>query len=238
MALPRIDHAVFKTTVPSTGKEIRYRGYTVKEEKLLLMAKESKNATFVVDTFIQVLQNCVVDGTNVSDLASFDIEHMLIRLREISVGETMNMQVKIECDDPKCDNIGHASIKLKNIKLSGSPPPKPKLKLSDQLMVTFKYPSMITIKQIAEFDTVSDRAIAMVASCVDQIVQGEEVYNSKDYSQKELMQWVEGFDSEQFNVISEFMNNLPTLKHSAEFQCNKCKKKEKVDIEGFDHFFF
>ena len=42
MALPKIDQPLFEIEIPSTGKKARYRPFTVKEEKILLIAQESR----------------------------------------------------------------------------------------------------------------------------------------------------------------------------------------------------
>jgi hypothetical protein len=42
MALPKLNQPLFEIEIPSTGKKARYRPFTVKEEKILLIAQESK----------------------------------------------------------------------------------------------------------------------------------------------------------------------------------------------------
>ena len=43
MGLPKIDQPLFEFVIPSTGKKGNFRPFTVKEEKILLIAQESKD---------------------------------------------------------------------------------------------------------------------------------------------------------------------------------------------------
>ena len=48
MALPKLGYPTYELELPSTGKTIKYRPFLVKEEKVLLMALESKDEKQVV----------------------------------------------------------------------------------------------------------------------------------------------------------------------------------------------
>ena len=64
--LPKIDVPILELTVPSTKKKLRARPFTVKEEKLLLMAAESKDTKDIIATTKQVINNCILDkGVNI-----------------------------------------------------------------------------------------------------------------------------------------------------------------------------
>ena len=43
MALPKIDTPKYQLTLPSTGEKIDYRPFLVKEQKIVMMAQESKD---------------------------------------------------------------------------------------------------------------------------------------------------------------------------------------------------
>ena len=64
MALPKIRLPLFEVEIPSTQQKTTYRCFTVKEEKILLMAKESQEIDQVVLSIKQVLNNCVNDIDN------------------------------------------------------------------------------------------------------------------------------------------------------------------------------
>ena len=80
MALPKIDQPLFEITIPSTGKKARYRPFTVKEEKILLIAQESKDMSQIILSIQQVLGNCVTDAV-IDQLAVFDLEYLILNIR-------------------------------------------------------------------------------------------------------------------------------------------------------------
>ena len=62
MALPKIDLPTFELKLPSSGKTVMVRPFSVKEEKLLLMAVEGGKADDVITTVKQIINNCIVEG--------------------------------------------------------------------------------------------------------------------------------------------------------------------------------
>ena len=62
MPLPKIDLPIFQVKLPSNQKEISFRPFLVKEEKLLLMAVESDNENEIINTTKQVINNCLVES--------------------------------------------------------------------------------------------------------------------------------------------------------------------------------
>jgi hypothetical protein len=87
--LPKIDVPIYDLKLVSTGKAIRFRPFTVKEEKLFLMAMESQESDqeSALTTIKQVLNNCIIDDIDVNDIPTFDLEYLLLNLRAKSVGE-------------------------------------------------------------------------------------------------------------------------------------------------------
>ena len=57
MALPKLGYPTFELELPSTGKTIKYRPFLVKEEKVLLMALESKDEKQVVSAVKDLIKN-------------------------------------------------------------------------------------------------------------------------------------------------------------------------------------
>ena len=61
MALPKIEHPILSIEVQSLGREVKFRPFLVKEEKLLLIAKESKDFDDIRTAVLQIIQNCCVE---------------------------------------------------------------------------------------------------------------------------------------------------------------------------------
>ena len=68
MALPKLGVPTYELKLPSTGKNIKYRPFLVKEEKLLLLAMESEDEKEVVNAVKSLLKNCVISRNKVYQL--------------------------------------------------------------------------------------------------------------------------------------------------------------------------
>ena len=93
MALPKIDIPIFEMELPSTKKKIKYRPFTVKEEKILLVAQEANDPMQEIMAARQVVSNCIIDE-DISKFAMFDLEYVLLVLRSRSVDNTITFQIK------------------------------------------------------------------------------------------------------------------------------------------------
>ena len=103
----------YSLTVPSTGKKIRYRPYLVKEEKVLLMASETKDANQIQDAIIDTIRACTDNKLNVRELTSFDIEYLFVKLRAKSVDWSLAITRRTTCRHRSVKNISHSvSVKI------------------------------------------------------------------------------------------------------------------------------
>ena len=94
MALPKVARPEYSTTIPSTGKKIKYQPFSVKEEKVLVLAAESEDMDEISNAISNVLTNCVTTaGFDPSTLALFDIEFLFLRARAKSIGETISLNI-------------------------------------------------------------------------------------------------------------------------------------------------
>ena len=95
MTLPKLDVVTYEMTQPSTEKKILYRPFKVKEEKILLMAKESGDKIDIVNAVKQVVSNCILsEGFDVNKIPLFDLEYFFIKLRSASVGNICRFNIK------------------------------------------------------------------------------------------------------------------------------------------------
>ena len=65
MALPKLNEAPkYSITIPSTNKNVRFRPFLVKEEKVLLLAMESEDQDHILQAILDTITACVVDELN------------------------------------------------------------------------------------------------------------------------------------------------------------------------------
>lgn len=232
MSLPKINQPVYRLTIPSTGEEIMYRSFLVKEEKILAMAMESGEAKDIADSVSQVINNCIVtEGVDVDRLASFDIEWIFLNLRVRSVSDVLDLTTKCE----KCESPFDFQIDLKDVQ-----PPVPtntsnKIEITDEVGVILKYPSIGTMSFAAQGNSL-DSAFSIIASCIDQIYDRDTVYSSRDHSKQELVDWVLDLSQDAFGKIEEFFDGIPAVRHEANPVCPSCSETNEIVLEGVTDF--
>lgn len=238
MALPRVDRPIFNTILPSTGKTLRLQPYTVKEERIMLMAKESKELKDIATATLQILRACMVDDIDIEKLPAFDIEHLMVRLREASVGEAIPLRMSVpKCDKENCPCEVGAVLNLKELTIDPIVREKNKVKLNENAFMMLRYPSMSHMQEMSTMKTDDERARLMVARCIDQIVDGEQVAHPDDYDLKDLLDWVDTFTVDQFDTIIKFFGNMPHIHKEINLKCLRCDKTEKFEVQGLEPFF-
>lgn len=240
MDLPKIDVPIYELKLPSNGKSIRVRPFLVKEEKLLLIAVESKDQNTIIQTTKQIINNCLIDNdVNIEKLPFFDIDYLFIALRAKSVGETVS--VNFICNvyeaGKKCGMMFPVDIDILKCEVKKQVDVSPTIKLTDKVTIKMKYPSYEVMKRFVENEDVLTKKIKLIASSIDQIVDGDKVMSSKDFSKEQLEQYIETFTEEQFKKFELFIDNFPSFVILAEGNCPKCKFNHKLEYTDFTSFF-
>ena len=239
MALPKIDVPIYSIKLLSSGKAVRYRPFTVKEEKLFLMANESEDLDSVVDTIKQVINNCILDKIDVDSLPMFDIEYLFLNIRAKSIGEVVNLKYKCnnEVDGKVCGNIMEAKIDLTDIKPEWEEKIDPEIQLTDKIVVKLRYPKFSIIKDSVNMDNITDVTFNMIASSIEHIYDGEQFYYAKETPKEELLEFIEQLNQTQFEKIEKFFANLPKMKKKIGITCSKCGFIHNMEVEGLENFF-
>jgi hypothetical protein len=239
MALPMNTMPTFNLTVPSTGKNVRFRPFVVKEEKALLIAQQSEDSKVMIDTLKTVLGGCLLDKIDVDKLAIFDLEYMFLQIRGKSVGETVDLFFM--CDTDHGEELNEKAKSKITIQLSEVDVVRPeghtnKIPLFNKVGVVMKYPTIDGANQIENFDNVEE-IFKLVANSIDMIYDGEDVYYSSETSEEEMMTFLNNLSTEQFLKIQKFFETMPKLSVKVEYKCPVCGKEHRKVLEGLANFF-
>ena len=240
MTIPKIDVPIYDITLPSTGKTIKIRPFVVKEEKLLLMAIESKDNENIIKTTKQVINNCIVSGDlDLEKMPFFDVDYLFIALRAKSIGE--NIETSYVCnnvvDGNKCGGVFEAVIDISKCIIEKRDDIAMDITLSSKIAIKMKYPSYSIMKMITGNESNFQKKIRVISSCIDRITSGDKTYSSKDYSKEELVEFIEGLTSEQYVKLENFVDNLPSFVIESEGTCPKCGFKHEIKYKDFTRFF-
>ena len=243
MALPSITAPEYATTIPSTGQEITYRPFLVKEEKILLTAQESDDEKDQILAVAKTLSECITTpDVIIGDLTSFDIEYLFLKLRAKSVGETITVKIGHQSTsnpsgtlENKCEFKTDVEINIDDIKAPIITVDK-KVQLTDDIGVVLKYP---TFHDMANNETNIESSVSFIfetlTKSIDYVYDKENVYN--EFTETEVKDWVDSLNQAQFEKISKFFVDIPTLEHKVSWKCSKCNEEETLVVSGLNNFF-
>ena len=240
MPLPKISTPTYELELPSTGKKIKYRPFLVKEEKILILALESENTKQITTSVKSILKECInTRGVKIDNLPIFDIEYLFLNVRGKSVSEALDLIVT-------CPDDGKTTVPVKvyidEIEVVKDPKHSNDIKLDDKLTLRLKYPSLDEfIKNNFDFSSreegVLDQSFEIIASCIDQVYNEDESWAASDCTKKELLEWVETLNTNQFKLIEEFFSTMPKLSHTFKVTNPNTKVENDVTLEGLASFF-
>jgi hypothetical protein len=236
MALPKIDQPLFEIEIPSTGKKARYRPFTVKEEKILLIAQESREQNQILLAVKQIITNCVPD-VDVEKLAIFDLEYLILNIRAKSV----NNEIDFGFMDPDTEERIDVTVDVNDIKVEFNPDHEKKVELNSQYYVMMRYPTLKEVTNLsnrAEESNETEQMFNTMISCIDTLVdqQTDEVYKLEEFSPEEVSDFVDGFTSTVVEQLQKFFTTMPKLSHTINYKDKEGKDKVFV-VEGMDSFF-
>ena len=238
MPLPKIATPTYELELPSTGQSIKYRPFLVKEEKVLVIALESEDNKQITTAIKAVLKSCILTkGVKVESLPTFDIEYLFLNIRGKSVGE--ELEVNVICPDDGKTTVP-VTIDLDEIEVQKDENHSNKIKIDDSIMMELKYPSLDQfIKNNFDFNdkNAMDQSFDLIASCIDKVYTEDEVWATADCTKKEVKEFLESMNSQQFKEIEAFFESMPKLSHTIKVTNPKTKVESDVVLEGLASFF-
>jgi len=232
MPLPKIDMPIYELILPSTGKKVQYRPFTVKEEKILLTAQQSKESDQIITAIKQIVNNCIVNY-DVDKLALFDLEFLMINIRSKSVDNN----VEFEIEDPDTNEKVKLTLNLENVKVHRDENHTNKIQVDDKYTLFLKYPTIDDFSEIVgKTDLTPEKTYEVLMSCIDKLASEDEVYNFKDFTKKQVDEFIESLHADVTKKIKLFFDTMPKVRHEMPYK--NSKGEEKVfTIQGTQSFF-
>ena len=233
MALPKLNNATYELTLPSTGEQVKYRPFLVKEQKALMIAQESEDDKQIENTLAQILSDCVLEDTDPYKMPVFDVEYLFLRIRGKSVGEKVT--VRLLCPDDEKTNVD-VDINLEEVDVQMSNDHTNVIKLTKDISLVMRYPRF---EDMSGFNNESQASslFDMIKRCVHEIHDGDTVHHRVDMSEKELDTFIESMSTQNFEEVGVFFETMPKLIHIVKAKNPKTKKKVEIPIEGLQSFF-
>ena len=234
MALPKLDTPTYSLVLPSTGQEIKYRPFLVKEQKLLMMAQESKEQTNISETMSNVISSCTFNNINPNQIPLFDIEYIFLKIRSKSVGETQ--EIRVLCPDDG-ETYGNVTLNLDEIEVQMTEGHTNEINLTDKIKIIIKYPQLKDMRGLDSIDTVqTEQIFSIMKYCIWEVHDGDKVYNRVDISDKDIEEFIDSFDNQQLESILNFFQTMPKIRHPVKVINPKTKVESELVLEGLESF--
>ena len=236
MALPKLTTPIYELVVPSTDEKIKYRPFLVREEKILLIAMESGASEDVVQAVKSIVEECTFNKLNLGDMPMFDVEYLFLNIRAKSVGEISNL--RLLCPDDS-ETFAEVEVNLSEVIVQVEKEHTNKIELTDEMGIYMKYPTIDSFATTGITEVTPVNMLEVITTCVAQIYdkKGEEVYDAKDSTQKELIEFVEQMNTKQFADVQKFFDTMPKLTHKVTVKNPKTKVESEVVLSGLNDFF-
>ena len=236
MALPKLTTPTYELEIPSTDEKIKYRPFLVKEEKILMMALESKSSGDITQAVKDIVSECIFNKVNIDLMPMFDVEYIFLNIRSKSVGEVSKL--KILCPDDK-KTYADVELDLNKVNVQVGEDHTNKIELGNGMGMIMKYPSIDSFKDSGIRDINASNMLEVISTCILQIFEeeGKKVYDPKDQTKKELTDFIEQLNTKQFKDVQKFFDTMPKLKHEITVKNPKTKIESKITLSGLNDFF-
>ena len=236
MALPKLTTPTYELEIPSTDAKVKYRPFLVKEEKILMMAMESKKNPDIIQAVKDIVSECTFNKVDMSDLPMFDVEYIFLQIRSKSVGEVSKLRILCP-DDGK--TYADVELDLNEVKVQVGDEHTNKIELSKDMGIIMKYPTIDSFRESGIQDINATNMLDVIGACIMQIYEegGKKTYDPKDQTKKELNDFMEQLTTKQFKDVQAFFDTMPKLKHTIKVTNPKTKKENDIILTGLNDFF-
>ena len=234
MPLPILSAPEFNLVLPSTKKDITYRPFTVKEQKALLIARESTDTKEIINATEKIVSSCTnVELTEIQKMPYFDVEWIFLHIRGKSIGEDFKF-VMSHPPENECKHKTDISFNLEDIKFELDKDQSVNLQITDDIGVTFDYPNF---SDTLDFAGLNDplEMYKFTIKKINSVFDKERVYD--DFTLQEAENFIDSLKTDQYQKVLDWFNNIPVLRHEIKWTCPACKKESSVKLNGLQDFF-
>jgi len=233
MALPKIDNPTYTLELPSTGEIVKYRPFLVKEQKVLMLAQQSKVNRDRNNAILEIIESCTFGKVGAKN-PLFDIEYVFLKLRSKSAGESVDVMITCPDDGKTKEKV---TINIDEIDVNMTETHTNKLNITDTITMNMRYPLIEDVDiDNASIKSDLDGSFKVVKRCIETISDGDTVHNKADYTEKELDEFLNSFNTDQLKTVMSFFETMPKLRHPVKVKNSKTGVESDVVLEGLESF--
>jgi hypothetical protein len=233
MSLPKIQYPIFELTLPSNKESVKYRPFTVKEEKLLLISQESEDKKERLRAMRQIVNNCCFNlSQDIGLLPSFDLEYCFLKIRSKSVGNLVELKYRDLTDN----KIYAFEVDLDELEVTFSENHNSTIKINDTVGIVMRYPTVEILDNIETDIEDPETVFKMIKNCIATIYDEDNAYDTEDYTDSEITDFVESIPAKAFEEITDFFETIPVLRHVLHYK-DSVGTEKTIILQDIDDFF-
>ena len=230
MALPKLTTPTYELDLPSTGEKIKFRPFLVKEQKLLMMAEESRDEKQISEMIQQLIGSCTFGKVDAIVSPIFDVEYVFLQLRMRSVGA--EIELNVICPDDEKTEVP-VKINLEDVNVLNDEKHTNIVNVTDTIKMVMKYPQLSDIQSMKN---TAENLFSLLMKCISEVHDGDTIHNRTDITDKELNEFVDSFNTQQLQSLIQFFESMPKVRHVVNVTNPKTKVVSEVVLEGMDSF--
>lgn len=230
MALPKIDKPSFTTKLP-TGESLKFRPFTVKEQKNLLIIAEGGTEKDILEGIVDLVDACTFNKFDWKKQPTVNLEHAFLHIRSKSVGEIVEMVYlcKAEHDGVICNHKNFIEVDVRTA--THEPFPDKNIKITDEISIVFDY---ITVQDVIDMlDGLTNDELLFRKT--KMVIYGDTVIT--EFDREEFKEFVESFPVGASERVEHFFQAQPTLVLKPKTKCSKCGEESFIELKGVLNFF-
>jgi hypothetical protein len=235
MALPKLNSTPSYTVkVPSTGQQVSFRPFLVKEQKNLLIALETQDRKDLLKAIVKTIEHCVEDEIK-SPMTTVDVDYLFTMIRSKSVGE--NAEIYLECSN--CETANKISVDLESLEIANLDKPS-KIEISKGISIKMRCPTYMEFLEstdLSKSESQSQLIFELVIICMEAVLTEEERVAISDEKREDIVNFLESMTAAQYEKLANFILELPYLYKDIEYKCTECGTENKKTLQGMDDFF-
>jgi hypothetical protein len=149
----------------------------------------------------------------------------------------VNNEVTFNIKDPDTDESIELTIDINEIEIKRSPDHNKIINITDTIALQMRYPTIEYIEDLdPESEKSSDDLYKIMVECIESVVDGDQVYKLKDFTEKEVTEFLDSLTADVAMKIKKFFDTMPMMRYEKKYK-NKNGVEKTFVAEGMETFF-
>lgn len=233
--LPTIKPMFQRTTLLSSGKEVKIRPFNIGEQKQIILAKETaKNDIDVYKAVIDLIRGCA-EGVEPLELYQPEFEKLFYDMRSISDGNELEFTLRYK-DDSGLEKDCIQKINTQTELVLSGKNFESIIDVDKNIKCKFRQVKIKDLMSIGGYTTISEesKVFKILSYCLDTVYNGQEVITQ--FTIEDATAFIDSLPDKVLREIVKFYNEAPSLECTKTFICEGRKEPVKLSREEVRSF--